>query len=99
MTNGAGALVALIHLEFHFPDAQSLKDKRMHVRRIRDRLRNRFNASVAEVGFQDLWQRCLVGVALVSSDRKYLEQEAHRVLEEVAEIAPSELVHGEVEYL
>lgn len=83
----AYAVVLLIQIEVLVPHARSLKDKRAAVKGLKDRLRNRFNASVAEVGYLDKWQRGLLGVALVGSDRRHLESEAGR-LQQVCEEAP-----------
>jgi hypothetical protein len=66
--------IALLTINIHLPDAQSLKEKREVVRRLKDRLRARFNVSVAEVGDLDLWQRSQVAVVSVNADRVYLEQ-------------------------
>ena len=49
-------------------DSASLKDKRHAIRSLRDRIRSRYNVSVAEVDHQDLWQRAALGIAVVSSD-------------------------------
>lgn len=46
----------------------------MYLRRIRDRINRRYAASFAEVGYQDLWQRARVVVALAASDPRSLEQ-------------------------
>ena len=55
-------VVGLLTLEIHLPDAHSLKDKRQVVRKLKERLRARFNVAVAELDHQDLWQRATVGV-------------------------------------
>jgi len=60
--------VGVLRLTFHLPAARSLKDKRSSVRRFRDRVRSRFDVSIAEVGAQDLLQRAVFGVAVVSGD-------------------------------
>ena len=65
--------MGLLTLELRIAHSQSLKDKRQVLRSLKDRLRRRFNISVAEVGFQDTWQRSLVGVATVSGDRTQAE--------------------------
>jgi uncharacterized protein YlxP (DUF503 family) len=65
--------------ELHFPESGSLKDKRMHLRRIRDHLASRRDASFAEVGYQDLWQRSRVLVAVASSDVARLEETLERI--------------------
>ena len=58
--------VAVVRLELHIPHSRSLKEKRAAVKPIVEGLRHRFQISVAEVGFQDKWQRALVGFAVVS---------------------------------
>lgn len=58
--------VLALTIELHFPVAQSLKEKRALLRPLVDGIGNRFTVSVAEVAYQDLWQRAEVGVAIVS---------------------------------
>jgi uncharacterized protein YlxP (DUF503 family) len=62
--------VGVLTLTFHIPHAQSLKDKRSTVRRFRDRVRARFDVSIAEVGELDVLQRAVFGVCVVSSEAK-----------------------------
>jgi uncharacterized protein YlxP (DUF503 family) len=61
--------VGIVRIELHLPGAGSLKDKRSVVRSLKERIRHRVQASVAEVDHQDLWQRAALGVAIVSGDR------------------------------
>lgn len=61
-------VVGIVRLELHLPGAQSLKDKRQVVRSLKDRLRERVHASVAEVEHQDLWQRAAIGIVVVAAD-------------------------------
>jgi uncharacterized protein YlxP (DUF503 family) len=60
--------VGVLRLTFHVAHARSLKDKRRVVLRFRDRIRARFDVSIAEVEAQDTLQRAVFGVAVVSSD-------------------------------
>ena len=55
-----------MQLELHIPTSRSLKEKRAVLRPIVEGLRHRFQISVAEVGYQDKWQRALIGMAVVS---------------------------------
>jgi uncharacterized protein YlxP (DUF503 family) len=71
--------ISLLTIELMIPWARSLKDKRSAVRGLKDRLRSRFNASVAEVAFQDKWQRATIVVCIVDSDRRQLESAMSRV--------------------
>ena len=60
-------LVVVALFELHIPAAQSLKDKRMVVRSVKDKLRN-LDLSAKEVGLQDLYQRARIAVAFVALD-------------------------------
>ena len=61
-------------LTLHIPDGGSLKAKRQVLRRIKDRVKNKFNVSIAEVDDCDLWQRSTLGVATVSKDKTFANQ-------------------------
>jgi uncharacterized protein len=65
--------IAYLTLELRIEGAHSLKDKRQVVRSIKDRLRNSFNISIAEIQVTDLWQRATLGVVSISDSRSYLE--------------------------
>jgi uncharacterized protein YlxP (DUF503 family) len=58
--------VAVVQCELHIPTSRSLKEKRAVLRPIVEGIRHRFQISVAEVGYQDKWQRALIGMAVVS---------------------------------
>src|SRR5918999_5710642 len=60
------AFVVLMRVHLHFPDAGSLKGKRAELNRIKAHLRDRCGASVAEVAYQDTWQRSTLAVALAA---------------------------------
>ncbi len=57
--------VAICVLELYIPGATSLKAKRQVTKSLIQRLRNKFNVSIAEIGEQDLWQRAELGLAVV----------------------------------
>ena len=61
-------IVGTLELELLLRGATSLKEKRAVLNRVKDRVRARFNASVAETDHQDLWQRARIGVAVVSHE-------------------------------
>jgi uncharacterized protein YlxP (DUF503 family) len=89
--------IALLTLDIHIPHAQSLKDKRMVVRRLKDRLRSKFNVSVSETDHQDLWQRATISIATVGSDEAYARQTLQLSLEESERSAPECVVQGNIE--
>lgn len=65
-------VVGLLQVEMHVPNAQSLKDKRAVLKRLKDQLRGRFNVAVAEVNSNDTWQRATVGISALGDDRAYV---------------------------
>lgn len=73
-------VVGTLRLEVHFPAADSLKAKRSIVNHVKERVRHRFNASIAEVGHQDLWQRATLGVAVVGESAPVLDRALHEIL-------------------
>ena len=91
--------VAVLDIELHLPYSHSLKDKRMALRSVKERLRKHFNVSVSELDHQELWQRSRIGVASVGPDPGYLEDQLSLALEEVERILPDCNVNGRVQFL
>jgi hypothetical protein len=67
-------VIGTCKLTLHIPDGGSLKAKRSVLRRLKDRVKNKFNVSIAEVGDCDLWQRSTLGIATVSKDSVFANQ-------------------------
>ncbi|HKN25050.1 MAG TPA: DUF503 domain-containing protein [Candidatus Acidoferrum sp.] len=91
--------VGLLTLELHLPEAHSLKDKRQVLRSLKDRLRGNFNVAVAELDFQDTWQRSIVGVVTLSNAEQHVEESLQQVLAEADKILGPLLISHDVEYL
>ncbi len=66
-------VVAVVTWELHLSGCQSLKDKRRIMKSLKDRLHNRFNVSVAETDYQDLWQRGELSCCVVATDNRHAE--------------------------
>lgn len=76
--------VGIARIELHLPGSSSLKDKRSVVRGLKERIRHRVQAAVAEVDHQDLWQRASLGVSVVSGERGQVDsmlQSVRRLVE------------------
>jgi uncharacterized protein len=86
--------VAIARVTMFLGGSHSLKDKRMVLRRLKDLVRGKFNAAIAEVGQgNDLWQRATVGVTLVGNERRFTESaldEVLRFIREHAEVVKEE---------
>ncbi len=70
-------------MEFSIPGSRSLKDKRRAMNSLKERLRSRYNCSVAELGFKDKWSRSRLAVCVVSGDSAHV----HTQLNEIARFA------------
>jgi uncharacterized protein YlxP (DUF503 family) len=90
--------VALLSVELFMPWSRSLKDKRMVLRRLKDRL-GALNVGVAEVAHQDLWQRAGLAVVAVATDDKGVEQVLQGALKEIERLEPGLVTRSEVEFL
>lgn len=93
------AIVGVLTMELRLENAHSLKEKRHVVQSLQDRLRNKFNVAVAEIDFQDLWQRSVVAAVTVSSGQAHAEKVLRSVEDEAAALLGPELVQSCVEWL
>lgn len=80
-------------------DAHSLKEKRAVLQRIMTRLKQKFNVSVAEVGYQDVWQRAKIAIAAVTGGRTATEQELQNALRLIDSFPEIERTITEIEWL
>ncbi len=90
--------VGMMTLEIQFPYARSLKDKRAMLRKLRDRLRSRFNIAVAELDHQDVWQRATLGMVSISSSHRNLERILQQALSESEKTLGGDLQDHSVEF-
>ncbi len=92
-------LVAVLLADLLFPDAASLKDKRRRLSGLTGRIRSAFPVSVAEIAFQDLWQRGRIGVALVTTDARLAQSMFDRISDLVGRDGEVELTSRRIEFL
>jgi uncharacterized protein YlxP (DUF503 family) len=76
--------VGILRLTLHLPEPGSLKSKRHLVRSAIDRVKARFNVSIAEVAENDLWQKSVVGVSAVGNDAAFVQESLDKVADFVA---------------
>ena len=91
--------VGLLTLEIHLPYSHSLKEKRAVLRKIRDRLRSRFNVAVAELDHRDVWQVATLGVVSISDSQPLLDAMLRDVLRESERILGDDVASHEIEFL
>lgn len=92
-------IVGLAACECLIYDSQSLKDKRAVLQRIMTRLKQKYNISIAEVDYQDMWQRTKIAIAVVSSARIPAENELQQALNYLDSFPEIERTITDVEWL
>ncbi len=86
-----GMMVSTIRLKLYAPNCHSLKDKRMIVKSLIQRTRNKFNVSIAEIEEQDYYQTIVIGVACVSSARVHANTVLDGVIRFIEENTEAEI--------
>ena len=94
-----GVTIGVLQLELRIGDAMSLKDKRRVVKSLKDRIAHGHNVSIAEVGYLDEHRRSILGVAMVSNDRRYVEGALSKLVDFVRSVPSVELVDYQIELL
>ena len=92
-------VVGAARVELHVHGSHSLKQKRGVVRSISQRLRNRFNVSVAEVGGQGTWQRAVLGLATVAGEAPTARRRLEKCIDFIEDLQLAEVIGQEVEVL
>jgi len=92
------AAIGVLTLELRIEHAHSLKEKRHVVKSLKDRLRGKFNVSVAEIDDQDLHNSAVIAVATVSSSRPFAEKVLQAVERESAEQLGPMLIRVDAEW-
>jgi uncharacterized protein YlxP (DUF503 family) len=90
-------VIGVLTVEMHVHGSRSLKDKRMVLRRVKDRLK-KFNVSVSEVDHHDLWQRGALAVVTVSTDQGHADRELAAAANEIDRVEPGLVARTEVEF-
>ncbi len=91
--------LGVLTMELRIEHAQSLKDKRQVVKSLRDRLRRKFNVSVAEIADHDIHNSSVIAVAVVSASRDFAAKVLASVDEDAAAQLGPMLVRCDIEWI
>ena len=92
-------IVGLLTLDLFLPNSSSLKEKRLVIKSIKDKVRNKFNVSIAEVDHQDKWQRARLGVVQVGNDYVFIEKNMNAVFKLIESNGTAEITQHSLEYI
>lgn len=92
-------VVGVMQLTLYLPDGHSLKEKRGMLRKLKSRVSNEFNVSIAECDGHDLWQKAVLGICQVGTDQAYVDGALRQVVSFIESLHVAEVGEEEVEFL
>jgi len=92
-------VVGTLKIEFRLFDNRSLKGKRKVVRSMVDKVKARFNVSIAEVGANDKWQKIELGISAVGNDRRHIDSSLNHILGYLDSLCLAEIVNTEMDII
>ncbi len=92
-------VVGVLRLTLYLAESHSLKEKRAVLRKIKARVHNEFNVSIAECDEHDLWQKTLLGICQVGVDQPYVDGALRAVVRFIDELHLVEVGGEEIEFL
>jgi uncharacterized protein len=92
-------VVGVCRLTLMVPESHSLKEKRMVLRRIKDRTRLKFNVAIAEVGDQDAWQSSQIGYAVIANERGFVESMVGKIEKFIEELGAAKIIDDEKDFV
>jgi len=91
--------VGVLRLMLFIPENHSLKGKRSVLRKIKARVSERFNVSIAECDDHDLWQRAVLGISQVGTDQAFVDSALRQVIRFIDDMQVAELGGEQIEFL
>lgn len=89
--------IGVLHLDFLIHGARSLKDKRRAIKGLKEKMRGKFNCSVAETDHHDLWQRARITACVVSNESRHANTQLNEIAQFAAANANAELLDYQIE--
>lgn len=89
-------VIGLLSLEIHFPYSQSLKDKRKELNSLKGRIRQKYNVALAELDYQDTWQRTKLGIVTLNSRPAVVENILAKILRDVENHVNGDILKADI---
>ncbi len=89
-------IIGCMVLDLYLPYSHSLKEKRKRLKRLKDRLKTRYNVAFSELEFQDKWQRSRIGVVTLNSGKQIIEKTFNQILKDVEENLDGEVLEKNI---
>lgn len=92
-------VVGICNISLLIHESHSLKAKRQVIKGLQEKVRNRFNVSMAEVGDNDVWQRAEIGMAAVGNDRAFINSVIDKVVNFIEDLHVAEIIDHRIEII
>jgi uncharacterized protein YlxP (DUF503 family) len=92
-------IIGLLTVDLFLPASGSLKEKRMVIKAIKDKIRHKFNVSIAEIDFLDKWQRARLAVVQVGNSYSFIEKNMTAIFTLIEANGICEIVEHNLEYM
>ena len=92
-------LIGVCQVELLIPASDSLKSKRFVIQSLKTRIKNKFNVSISEVDHNDKWQRTVLGMALVTNEKKFIDKTFSQILNLIDNEANVEMIDHQMEVI
>ncbi|MBI4619340.1 MAG: DUF503 domain-containing protein [Desulfobacterales bacterium] len=92
-------VIGVCRLDIMIHNNSSLKGKRQVLKRVIDRVKRKFNVSIAEVGENDKWQRAQVGFCVVGNDKRYVNSSLDKIANFIDDLRVVDILNSEIEIL
>ena len=92
-------VVGICCLDLRISANNSLKGKRRILKRIIERVKNKFNVSIAEVGNHDLWQSSQIGFCMVGNDKRFINSALDKIIYFIEEINIAKITESDIEII
>ncbi len=93
--------VGLLTVQIFLPHSHSLKEKRKIIKSVVEKVRSRFNVSIAEIEYHDKWQRCTLGLVIIANNSGRVEQSLEGVFQFIEDrlLGSGEIISKEITFL
>jgi uncharacterized protein len=91
-------VIGLLSLDIHFPYSQSLKDKRKELNSLKGRIRQKYNIALAELDYQDTWQRTKIGIVTLNSQAGLVKDILTKILKDVEGHINGDILKADIQF-
>ena len=91
-------VIGLLSLDIHFPYSQSLKDKRKELNSLKGRIRQKYNIALAELDYQDTWQRTKIGIVTLNSQAGMVKDVLTKILKDVEGHINGDVLKADIQF-